>query len=770
MCVGRICRYAPVCNGDGDCDAVLGECVDGRCAPGCNTTDDCGGGQTACSEGECVFRCSSDETCDTNEVCSGGVCVGVECEGTGLEGCPDGERCDGTGRCEPYDACTDSMDCPDAEVCVDGICEPATGCTSDLQCEAGLICEAGTCIPAADCDGPDDCQMGEDCIGGLCVPELCRGNEDCADGEFCEEGFCVEFEEPSEITDVIILTTPGAVVPGQEIVFRAIALDGDGEVVVGQSFDFTSDATDVGDFSGDLFTAGDTAGVASITATPAGAAMPVSDPVLVTNLGPALDTTRVAVVDRLTGTAIEGATVTDGSSELTTDAAGVAEFPSVVDGEIHIFAEGYNYVTITEASALSILVTLGEASGSGSQAGFTGDFDFSEVTANGDTDIGLAGAAIAGNLVDVDLASLLGDNFVTSVSIPGVGGQDIPLPGGLVINVGFFGVGELKGTVYALSDEEVTFGWGLGGRVSALELFELFQGGGGGGNIGDFLGILLPLFEAFQHDLQVIETERLPLVVDEDDIDGDGDDTELIADYDNFPDDITMVPEVQQALRTNVAWPDLPVIEGEQTTIAVLVGGVVVEGVGFVPTGISAAQGPEDGGTPEDTTLRMAPSYGGLGTGDYAVLAITFGTSGAGFGGDGITLPRSITGQMFVGARIPEDVDFTAGFPELSETATWDADTGMFSGDDVGGDLYRVTIVGPELSWEVWTAGGGAPEFTLGTAPMGFDDLGADTFARVESLHTDGGPDYDEMISVEGPNLSSLNRSVSRFGRYEIRE
>ena len=39
---------------------------------------------------------------------------------------------------------------------------------------------------------------------------------------------------------------------------------------------------------------------------------------------------------------------------------------------------------------------------------------------------------------------------------------------------------------------------------------------------------------------------------------------------------------------------------------------------------------------------------------------------------------------------------------------------------------------------------------------------------RIEFEH--GGPDYDEMISVEGPNLGSLNRSVSRFGRYEIRE
>ncbi|MCB9519273.1 MAG: thrombospondin type 3 repeat-containing protein, partial [Myxococcales bacterium] len=323
-CVGTICRYAPSCTRDDECAGVLGICTDGRCIPGCASNADCGGRRTtACVDAVCVYACSSDAQCDPNEGCVDGLCIPFECTGTGTAGCPDGERCDGAGRCEPYDACASNRDCAPGQTCLDGICETGRPCTSDLSCNDGELCEGGLCRSAAACEDAADCGPAESCIAGLCVPELCRGQEDCP-GQVCEAGTCVDVPD-TEIASIVILSRPAPMAPGDRAALVAVALDARGAAIPGVAFAFTSDATAVASISGTTVVAGGTAGEARVTATPAGAATPVSPPITITNLGASDDrATRVAVIDAETGLPLLDAVVLFGDSEVDVDARGAA--------------------------------------------------------------------------------------------------------------------------------------------------------------------------------------------------------------------------------------------------------------------------------------------------------------------------------------------------------------------------------------------------------------------------------------------------------------
>ena len=758
LCVGTRCRNAPPCEGDADCADVLGVCEGGQCQPGCQTNEECGGTRlTECIAGECLATCTGDGSCGEGELCDGGVCVPVECEGTGLEGCPEGQRCDGAGRCEPYTACDDDLDCIEGEFCDDGICEPLEPCLSDLNCGSGEICEAGYCLPVDACDDDSACDEDSVCIGGLCVPRLCRGDVDCEAGQICEEGACAEAPEGTPAR-VLLLTPGGVISPGDRVRLRGVALDEDDQVIPGAAVAFTSTAGDVAEIDGEELVAGELAGETEVRATLDGL---TSDAATFRNVGAPSERIGVVAFDEPSGAPVASFTVLTGG-EVLESVDGLVELPEDFDGELHVFAEGYDTVGLTGLSpSAGVAVPLPPLTIERNVGGFSGQMDFSRTTTRGDASIGLAGAALGGQLVELELNSVLGDPVNTELSIPGLGGGAFPLPGGLVLSVEFFGLGDIKGRYFARADEGFSFAWALGGKVPIQDLIDLFTGGGIDGDIGGVLGVILPLFEAFDHDLAGFEADARPLVADSDDFDGDGDTGELLPDYDAFP-TLGLRPDVPQRYRTEVISPGLPDINGEPTSIALLVGGITVEGVGFVPMGLNALQG----ANPDPVILRMAPTHSGLGVGDFAVLAIAFGADGAGFGESGIALPSSIAARMLVGPRLPEVIDLSdVPFAELPEM-TYDADTRGVTTGEVDGDLVRVTFVGPEGRWHVW-----APARTavaLPEAPEGLPDYSAEAFARVDVIQLDGA-DFGALTEWSGPGLSDLDDVAIGFARTELR-
>lgn len=154
------------------CDLNLRRCV---CAPWCTGRccgdDGCGGA--------CVDRCSGGLVCDP-----------VDCECV-----PDGTCAEGESRCGDglIQVCEDGAwvrveQCPDGQVCRDGVCRPAT-CASREDCAGPdcLVCEEGQCVPPpAVCQGLADCCVGFRCNFGTCITDgcQCEADSDCNDPDF----------------------------------------------------------------------------------------------------------------------------------------------------------------------------------------------------------------------------------------------------------------------------------------------------------------------------------------------------------------------------------------------------------------------------------------------------------------------------------------------------------------------------------------------------------------------------------------------------------
>jgi hypothetical protein len=767
VCVGILCRYTHDCQSNADCEDTYGICGDdGRCQPGCASDEDCGDvGILGCSDGACRFRCSdARDTCDEDETCESGLCQPLECTGTGTAGCDPGERCS-DGRCVPYTACSSDDDCEFSEECRSGICESRPVCVGDGNCPDGYLCDDGFCYRAEGCEDESDCGEDQDCIAGICVPFVCRGPDDCPEDSQCEAGECREYDTPEGISSVVILTRPGIILPDQEIAFRAIALDSDGDAVVGAPFRWASSVPAVAAIGAEtgLATGGDTPGSTDITAWVDGFGDVVSDPVRLHNPGETSASLRVAVVWADSGGAVEGVTVRVGETEAVTDADGVVELDGVTSpADVHLYGEAINPVSLLGLGTDDAVVPVHPVEGNTTMGGFTGELDFSLVSTEGDIDLGLAGSSLAGDLIDLDLQTLLGDGFVTDIQSP-FGDFSVPLPGGFVVIVRAPGVSGSKERFQVRGREGLRFAWGLGGRLS---LFEVIAEFGGGGSAAELIASILPYFERFEHGLRPIDIEEEPLIVDTDDYDGDGDTAERIPDYESFP-ELEIAPNVAQTLRTEVELPGVTTIGGVPTELAIVFGGTAVESVGFVPLGLNAATADGEGDLGE-LVLKMAPPHSGLTAGDYAVVALTFDSDEAGVGLGGIDLPRNLSGRLRVASSLPSAITFEGDFPPIPEGTTYDADARSLNLDEVGASLYRVRVEGSEATWTIFVSSARAESaIVLPEFPEGLPDPAEMPTLLVEALFADG-VGLDAIAEPTGPRLGTLDRVVTGFGRTVI--
>jgi Cys-rich repeat protein len=131
----------PECTMDADCAAgqmcsPVGVCVpDDDEPPGnggeCMTNADCAAGDTCTPEGLCVpeageLPCASDDDCGQNEVCSpAGFCA--DANDPDPPGSGGGIGGGGGGGGGEVPTCTDDADCPDGQVCLNGLCGPDLG-------------------------------------------------------------------------------------------------------------------------------------------------------------------------------------------------------------------------------------------------------------------------------------------------------------------------------------------------------------------------------------------------------------------------------------------------------------------------------------------------------------------------------------------------------------------------------------------------------------------------------------------------------------------
>jgi len=156
----------------------------------------------------------------------------------------------------------------------------------------------------------------------------------------------------------------------------------------------------------------------------------------------------------------------------------------------------------------------------------------------------------------------------------------------IVVNATFQGMQiPIKGTYYVLGQRGLRTAWSMGGFMDMSVLMNLMQGG----NINDVLVELLPYFSLFKHGLMpVFDVFPQDLVVDANDLDGDGDTTEMRPDWGGALPDVDMEPSHSQDIYLNVTPPaNTPTHGGQPITSVVYVSGGL-SSLGFTPLGLTS--------------------------------------------------------------------------------------------------------------------------------------------------------------------------------------
>jgi hypothetical protein len=776
----------------------------------CQDVSQCPGGGDKVTDGDrCVtFACSDAQDvcvvadvipvrCAPYEVAQGCECGSIMCEAA--EDCPEsfacvrgqcapcidsnscgGQVCGDDGRCT---GCKGEEDCRADQICSEaGTCEPRPQCVIDSQCGPQEICLAGRCTFSPECTSDAECRDGYECVGNRCFERLCRGPQDCAEGQLCDAGVCVD--QPQDVLSCFVATRSATVVPGQIVQLEAFALDMQGRGVAA-SFSWTSSAPRVMAVQGTNAVAGNVGGTAVVKAALAnGQPIQCTGEAVFTNIGlNAPDTgTRVLVIHAESGAPVAGAEVVvrtpNGMTQTTTTGtSGLATLPSIMGTyEVSVFSDDFNYLTVQGVRGGDLRLPLNPRIGTGPVAGFKGQFDLARITSTGDFNLGLAGASLAGGLVNLDLTKLLGDPFVQRIPIPipgGNGPSDIPLPGGLVVYGRAFGLNiQLKRDYFAQSAGGARLGWGLAGKVPVAELVQLFQGGNFN-DIGDVLALILPLFSRFDHGLQPLNLTERPRLVDVTDFDKDGDRMELLPDYANFP-EVDLQPSVRQQLVTSINVSSFPQLANGPGEVAILVGGAALQAPGFVPMGISATSDDDGDGRPDARLLTMAPPYGSAVGGRFALLAIAFrtdGFQGPGAGG-GIELPDELSFALWNGQTLPNSIQLGT-FPS-SSTGIINPMTRQVSISAKAGPLYRARFVSATRSWDVWSAGpaGVAGQFahtiTVPPVPAGREDLFLNTKLLLDAIRSQ--VSIDDLTRTAGVLLTDVTLVSTGFNRSKLRD
>ena len=757
MCVDGECVERPSCEQDGDCtDGQV--CEAGLCVDGCGSDADCGA-LYICQAGHCLQQCFGDGTCiDQDQICENNLCVDPECaQDNDCEG--EFVRCQ-AGRCEPYTACEADQDCPPNFVCQAGICEELPLCSIDANCPAGEICLDGHCHLADSCQTDADCSEGFDCVGGLCLPEVCRGPDDCDPGLVCSAGECVEPGNPARVYEVIILTPGGPIHQDQQVQLTAIALTQSGEQVAGVVFEWTSSQPSRAavDAAG-LLTGGEEAGQTQVRATASGTNRE-SRPVTFTNvLNAAADELRITVVEATGRAPVEGAivwAVRGGvTEEATSDESGQVSFTA--DGQVldlHVFAAGHDNVSILSSASTDLLVPMPLRTDISKIGGFTG-----QMTMDGDglMSLGIAGISLGGDLLQLDFISLLGQIFNVSVEL-GQQSFSLPLPAQMVLGFAYADIPiSIKDTYHVVGRSGLRTAWALGGRLDISVFGDLI---GGGGGIGQILTSLFPYFALLNHGVKPVhDVHALPMVVDADDVDADGDAGELRPDWDNFL-DVDLAPAQAQTMAVQIQPPSPPTHGGQAVSTALIVAGGLGE-LGFTPLGLSAAEADQGAWAP--MTMKMAPAHGGLEVGDYAVLVMALP------GLTGLFAPTDVAAVIHTSTTIPAEVEFETGFLSFPEDAQFHSPSRTLVASGVAGaDLFRLQLTGPSGGWTVWAPALDLLNVTLPEPPAGMPDLSPSGRVTLSPIALAADLGFEDLVSFNGDDLDRLNRLVEAYSRYDL--
>ncbi|UCE59815.1 MAG: hypothetical protein JSU63_20525 [Phycisphaerales bacterium] len=213
--IGGPCREDSDCDDELSCNS-LETCEEQICragTPPCGTSDDdC----ALCDEDDdwCVAECAADADCDDGDECTTDSCDGCSCGHSAVD-CDDGLFCTGTETCDSQEGCLsgdspcvadlmrdektgkcviclETADCDDADLCTEDECEDNVCVNTDVQCPQDEVCVDGVCREF--CTSDAVCDDGDACTDDYCDSDQFCFHEpyDCDDGDLCTDDECVD--------------------------------------------------------------------------------------------------------------------------------------------------------------------------------------------------------------------------------------------------------------------------------------------------------------------------------------------------------------------------------------------------------------------------------------------------------------------------------------------------------------------------------------------------------------------------------------------------
>lgn len=754
-----------------------------------------------------------------------GLLAGLVTTATMFLGCPDSGG-QGDAGPETQDCPGTARACDSDRLCGGGFCDfdgDGDGVSKDDGDTLGC-CVQLVCLSSADCQDTEKCDIRR----GLCVPKnlcdpaevqggQCENGPCCAaDKPFCEyvDGAPTCVAEPPAATDCFIsaggrpiATTvgdteaaPAITHHNSPIQLEAIGTDANGKNVPHAVFRWSGDGVDA---ASGVLTAPCASGVCPVTVTATSGDASCTGVVNV--YAEVTGGTRIVVVDQTTGEPIEGADVAakvNGAFETgTTDATGAFEFSGAAEN-VTAYPADYQWHTVVNPPPDVIIYTAKTPTPATEDrvAGIKGTFDFSAVHTTGDIKLGLAGTAISSSITDLNFATLIGEIADYNVELEGLtdeGGQLVPLPSGLVLELG---AEPIKGDYVTFGDPGKNIAWAIGGQVALARVGPIISSVSASDdvNIGAVLGGVLPFFATFDHavitGLDLVEGDRPTPPADD-----------SPTPFDQWPfDEHVIKPNTLLSSSVSYTMPDLPCTPGgfnaggcqavaadgsPFATGAVLLSGVVVPGIGLVPLGLTAGlDDPDDQDTNDqvdgkldsdaengpgkgEAIIDYAPPHDGLEGNLFISVAIALdinsiaSTDTSGFGASIIT---HVTKKFGATNSFPQSFLESQGgtFTPAGDDGLGGAFVMNATGE--GADFYRVNFDdGGDTEWNVWfddaaaafAPGDFLPAGDLVTAAARFKHADVQAFhlgSGYEQISDVAPTSFEDLFAFDGANLDNL--------------
>ncbi len=698
------------------------------------------------------------------------------------------------------DQSTDGDLSPDGDGTEDGdrdsplSCQAGSACESDEDCGNGCscdreesICREWECESAGQCESEYgeafECAVDE----RLCYRIACQEHADCPACHACSEGRCMDLDEGCPtVTHMLIGEGDGLIRQGETLSLSLVALDVN-EIAVtleeNASIHWSSSDPSIVSVDAEGVIRGESvSGTATITAT-LGCLCPfLSVSVDYQNFADVPNgTVRVVLFDTSTQQMVDGAKVVlNEQTGLSVD--GIAGFLGgncTAGCDLHVFKEGYGYVSVLGLKSNDLLIPLTPHRDTSVSAGVRGNQNAENVPLEHDAGvrIGFSGFSYGGSLTDLNFLYYMGTMFRQQIRIPPFVDGYYLMPAGLEL---YIGKTPVKERFMAQAPPGPATLWGMGGYGNILELGSLL--GAEDQDWGLIMASLMPYVENFYHgSISSLELTAIPNITDTDDINGNQNTTELVPDFDSF-DEVELTIDQPQNGLLEVHYPDLPQYADTETECADSILTLVTTlqpGIGYVPLGLNVALDSVDETEALDCRVGLngdgiisaafAPQYGPIAGNDYVV--VSFATS--------VNKLLSTNGVVEISGRISRSSDLSEAmevddYLGIMYNMHYNSISHRMAAQPIeGATFHRARFIveddtlNEERTWEVYW-GPDLDEWDL-DVPQDIEDRSRD-FGPNSTLQAVqiGETTYDQLFEFNGTNLNNINALVTAYSTLAI--